>query len=99
LVTHSTLCKNPLSSSGAAAYVQDLLDVPSLTVLTPSMESWVILARLMKHMAIRGNLLPDAVTASILEANGVKTIYTNDRDFWKFPALKPVDPFEAHKHK
>ena len=28
-----------------------------------------------------------------LEANGIQTIYTNDRDFWKFPGLKPVDPF------
>ena len=39
------------------------------------------------------NLIPDAITASILEANGIQKVYTHDRDFWKFPGLKPVDPF------
>ena len=45
-------------------------------------------------MPLRGNLMTDAVIASQLEANGIKTIYTNDADFKKFPYLKVKNPLQ-----
>ena len=42
---------------------------------------------------VRGNLVPDAHVAAILLQNGVRTLYSNDRDFWKFEALNVLDPF------
>jgi len=94
IATHPGVFSNPLALNEAVSDIQEILDHPSVTVLAPSLESWAILARLVQKLHLRGNLISDAVTASILEANGVRTVYTNDRDFWKFPGLKPIDPFK-----
>jgi predicted nucleic acid-binding protein len=40
-----------------------------------------------------GNLVPDAHTAAILFQHGVRTLYSNDRDFRKFQSLDLRDPF------
>jgi predicted nucleic acid-binding protein len=46
----------------------------------------------------RGNLVPDAHLAALLRYYGVKTLYTHDRDFLKFPFLDVRDPLvEAGK--
>jgi predicted nucleic acid-binding protein len=42
---------------------------------------------------VRGNLVPDAHVAAILFQHGVRTLYSNDRDFRKFPSLELRDPF------
>jgi hypothetical protein len=42
---------------------------------------------------VRGNLVPDAHVATILFQHGVSTLYSNDRDFRKFPSLELRDPF------
>jgi uncharacterized protein len=46
-----------------------------------------------RDMPVRGNLVPDAHVATILFQHGVRTIYTNDRDFLKFESLEVRDPF------
>lgn len=97
LSTHMSVFATPFPPSVAAGHLQKIIDHPAARLLPPSPESWAILARLVKDFGLRGAVMSDAVTASILEANGIKTIFTNDRDFWKFPALKPVDPFRARK--
>ena len=94
IATNSNVFAHPLTPEEATADIQKVLEYPSLTILSPSMESWNILVGLAAKLHLRGNLIPDAVTASILEANGIRTLYTNDRDFWKFPNLKPIDPFK-----
>ena len=43
--------------------------------------------------AVRGNLVPDAHLATILFQHGVRTLYSLDRDFLKFPSLDVRDPF------
>ena len=42
------------------------------------------------HLA--GNLFHDARTAILMREHGVRTIYTRDTDFHRFPFLQPVDP-------
>ena len=42
---------------------------------------------------ICGNLVPDAQLAAILFQNGVRTLYTRDRDFRKFECFQVRDPF------
>ena len=44
---------------------------------------------------VRGNLVPDAHLAALLKQHGVKTLYTRDTDFRKFPFLEVRDPFAA----
>ena len=94
IATNLSVFSDPLTPEEALDDIQKIIDHPAVTVLSPSLESWTILCRLATELHLRGNLIPDAVTASILEVHGIRTVYTNDRDFWKFPALKPVNPFQ-----
>jgi predicted nucleic acid-binding protein len=48
---------------------------------------------MMNEVPVRGNLVPDAHLAVILKQHGVKTLWSRDRDFLKFPFLKLKDPF------
>jgi toxin-antitoxin system PIN domain toxin len=94
LSTSPAVCSHTLAPESAWADIDGIIHHPSTRLLTANNDSWVILARLMKELHLRGPVISDAVTASILEANGVRTLYTNDRDFWKFPALKPINPIK-----
>ncbi|HEY4855694.1 MAG TPA: hypothetical protein VIH98_03335, partial [Xanthobacteraceae bacterium] len=42
---------------------------------------------------VRGNLVPDAHVATILFQHGIRRLYSNDRDFRKFPSLELRNPF------
>ncbi len=42
---------------------------------------------------VRGNLVPDAHLAALLRQHGVSTLYTLDRDSYKFAFLDVRDPF------
>jgi len=41
---------------------------------------------------IAGNLVFDAHTAILMRENGIRTIYTRDADFNRFPFLVTIDP-------
>lgn len=50
-------------------------------------------AHVTANTTVRGNLVPDAHVAAILFQNGVRTLFSNDRDFRKFESLELRDPF------
>jgi toxin-antitoxin system PIN domain toxin len=91
--TNSSIYKSPLSPQAASDNINELINHPHIEILSSDKESWQIFEKLNKTIHLRGNLVPDAVLASILESNGIHRLYTHDRDFWKFPYLKPIDPF------
>ena len=93
--THASIFKFPLTPQAAVSNVASLLAHPRVTALSPSSDSWAIFQRLSGEFPLRGNLVSDAMAASVLEANGVRKIYTHDRDLWKFSFLKPVDPLSG----
>lgn len=91
--THPRIFSTPLSPDEALGNVSALLALPqvrAVSELEGFMEAY-------KHVSgetvVRGNLVPDAHIASILFQHGVRTIYSNDRDFRKFPALDVRNPF------
>ncbi len=47
------------------------------------------------EVVVRGNLVPDAHLAAILFQHGIRTLYSSDRDFRKFPTLDVRDPFAS----
>ena len=49
--------------------------------------------------AIAGNLVFDAHAAILMKEHGVKTIYTRDSDFHRFPFLKVVDPLQKSSER
>lgn len=86
--------EKPLTFREGRDRLKPLTDFPYLTMLSPSRASFEILLGYANRMPLRGNLMTDAVIASQLEANGIKTIYTNDGDFKKFPYLKVKNPLQ-----
>ena len=46
-------------------------------------------------LVVRGNLVSDAHLVALLRQHGVGTLYTNDRDFRRFRALRVINPFEG----
>jgi toxin-antitoxin system PIN domain toxin len=99
IATGNRILKEPLSTQDADAFIDNLISHPSVSILSPSRESWLIFQRYSQEMKLTGNLVTDAVIASQLEANGVKKLYSNDRDFRKFSYLKVIDPFQKKKQK
>ena len=57
------------------------------------MVSWTRTDTWRKRTPVRGNLVPNTHVAAILLQHGVRTLYTSDRDFRKFPSLDVRDPF------
>jgi toxin-antitoxin system PIN domain toxin len=93
IATHPRIFSAPLSPEEALGNISALIALPhvrAVSELDGFMDAY-------RHVAgetpVRGNLVPDAHVAAILLQHGVRTLYTNDRDFRKFPSLDVRDPF------
>jgi toxin-antitoxin system PIN domain toxin len=93
IATHPRIFASPLSPQQALENISALIELPhvrAVSELDGFMDAY-------RHVAgetpVRGNLVPDAHVAAILLQHGVRTLYTNDRDFRKFPTLDVRDPF------
>jgi toxin-antitoxin system PIN domain toxin len=91
--THSSIFKNPLSPAQALANIQALLDLPHCRLIREGEQCWRDYIELAAEAHPRGNLVPDTHLAALLKSNGIKRLYTRDRDFRRFEFLKVVDPF------
>ena len=91
--THPAIFKNPLSPAMAWSNISRLLARPRVRVIGEQSGFSGEYERVTGSFSVRGNHVPDAHLATILRQNGVKTIYTADADFRKFPFLEVVDPF------
>jgi uncharacterized protein len=93
IATHPRIFSAPLSPEEALGNISALIALPHVRVVS-ELEGFVDAYR---HVAsetpVRGNLVPDAHLAAILFQHGVRTLYSNDRDFRKFRLLDVRDPF------
>jgi len=93
IATHPRIFSAPLSPDEALGNVSALLELPHVRAVS-ELDGFVNAYR---HVAgdipVRGNLVPDAHIAAILFQHGVRTLYSNDRDFRKFQSLDLHDPF------
>lgn len=93
IATHPSIFSAPLTPDEALSNVQALLDLPQARVVSERdgfMEAYL---HVTGCTTVRGNLVPDAHVAAILFQNGVRTVYSNDRDLRKFEVLDVRDPF------
>jgi toxin-antitoxin system PIN domain toxin len=95
LSTHPAIFANPLTPDQAEQNVETLLALPHVRVLSEQEGFWDVYRVVTRDLATRGNDVPDAHLAALLRQHDVPTLYTNDRDFRKYPNLKVVNPFEA----
>ena len=95
ITTHPAVFHYPLTPKEAMTNIESLIDLPHTRFLAEEEGFWKIYNNLTAQTPVRGNLVPDAHLAAILRLHGVKTLYTNDRDFLKFPFLDVRDPLPS----
>jgi hypothetical protein len=94
IATHPSVFDRPLKPKEAMANIESLRSLPHSRFLSEEEGFWDVYCRLTNELPVRGNLVPDAHLAVILQQHGVKTLYTHDRDFRKFGFLNLRDPLE-----
>ncbi len=99
IATHPAVFDHPLSPDEAMANIETLLNLPHVRFLSEEEGFWNAYRTTTAEVPTRGNLVPDAHLAALLRHHGVKTLYTHDRDFLKFPFLDVQDPFAGDRTK
>ena len=93
IATHPRIFAAPLSPDEALGNVSALIGLPHVRVVSELDGFLDAYKHVAGEMPVRGNLVPDAHVAAILFQHGVRTLYSNDRDFRKFRSVDLRDPF------
>ena len=92
VVTSPRIFKKPTTTVQAVSVVDALLDSPSLRHLGEGPGYWHRLRELVAKGHVAGPKVHDARIAALCLEHGVRTLWTADRDFSRFPSLKCVNP-------
>lgn len=93
IATHPSIFAAPLTPQEALSNIVALLELPQVRVVTEQDGFIDAYTHVTDPMTVRGNLVADAHVAAILFQNGVRTLYSTDRDFRKFESLEVRNPF------
>lgn len=92
VVTHPKIWKKPSTPEQAVDQIAAWQESPSLRVLGDSTGVLSKLTQLAISGNVRGALIHDARIAACCLVGGVSELWTVDRDFSRFPALKTRNP-------
>jgi hypothetical protein len=92
IVTHSRIYKPPSPLSTALDQVEAWLESPSLVLLTETESYWTTMRRIVEASMVCGPQIHDARVAVLCQVNGVRELWTADRDFTRFPELMVRNP-------
>ncbi len=93
VVTHPKVFHPPTDLDTALDDLQSLLECPSLVLLGEGPAHATAMRQAITSSRASGNLVHDAHIAALLLDHGVRELWTADRDFSRFPALKIRHPF------
>ena len=92
VVTHPRIYAPPSSPEQAVAQLDAWFEAPDLMLLAEEFEHWARLKDQLVRARVAGPLAHDAKIAALCLANGISELWTADRDFGRFPALKTKNP-------
>ncbi len=92
IVTHPRIWSPPTPLEAALDQVAAWSESPGLVLLAESPGYWNRLAALCRAARVSGPLVHDARIAALCLHHGVDELWTADRDFSRFPALKTRNP-------
>ena len=95
IATHPAIFSSPLSHTDAAANVESLLALPHVRAPGEGERFWARYRDATTDAPVSGNLVSDAHLAALMLENGVRTIWTHDRDFRRFDRIEVHDPLAA----
>ena len=93
IATHPGIFSASLAPKEALRNVDALVGLPHVRLLAEEDGFLEIYREVTGTFPVRGNLVPDAHLVALLKQHGVRTLYTRDGDFRKFPFLDVRDPF------
>lgn len=95
IVTHPRVFKPPTPINSALDQIEAWLESPSLVLLHESPAHWSTLRRLLEVGHVVGPMVHDARIAALCLQHGVHELWSADRDFNRFPALRTRNPLVA----
>jgi hypothetical protein len=95
VVTHPRIFDPPTPRASALSDVEAWLESPPLVLLTEGPGYWGQFMELLAGGSIVGARVHDARIAAVCLASGVRELWTLDRDFSRFPALRTRNPLQA----
>jgi uncharacterized protein len=93
IATHPAVFEKPLRPPDAIANVDQLLALPHVQTIGEQDRFWDAYRRSAREADARGNLVSDAHVVALMVENGVRTIWTRDRDYRRFAGIEARDPF------
>jgi len=93
LSTHPSVFARPLSPEEASGNIERLMHQPHVQSPGEQEGFWDVYRAVAADVDARGNLVPDAHLVSLMIQNGVRTVWTHDRDYRKFTGIEVRDPF------
>ena len=91
VVTNPRIFRVPLRLDRAVAVVDDWLEQQAVEIVLPTPRHWSTLRQMLTEGQAGGPMTTDAHLAALSLEHGA-TIYTTDRDFTRFPAVRVVNP-------
>jgi toxin-antitoxin system PIN domain toxin len=95
IVTNRRVYDPPATIEQAVGFVDALLQSPGLALIGETDHHWPELRSLIASSRVTGGRVHDARIAAICVQHGVRELWSADRDFSRFPALKAVNPLVA----
>jgi len=92
IVTHPRIYSPPTPVERALDQVQAWTESPSLVLLCEAEDHWQHLRALLRSASATGAKVHDARVAALCIANEITELWTADRDFSRFSALKFRNP-------
>ena len=92
IVTHPRIYRPATPQGIALAAVRAWMDSPSLHMIGEGPDYFSRLEDLVRTGKVVGPMIHDARIAAICLDHGIRTFWTADRDFSRFPALKTKNP-------
>ena len=92
IITHPRIFSPPTPLEIALNQVDAWMEVPNLVFLMESEGYWQQLRTLLNGGKVAGPMVHDARIAALCLLHGVTELWTADRDFSRFPALKVRNP-------
>lgn len=92
VVTNPRIFKHPATQAEALDQLEAWMASPTVLLMHETSMHWSALRRLMEAGPIVGAQIHDARIVAICLQHGVRELWSADRDFKRFPALKVRNP-------
>jgi toxin-antitoxin system PIN domain toxin len=93
IATHPAVFARPMTAAEAIGNVEQLLARPHVRTTGEQERFWGRYREVSDDAVQAGNLVPDAHVVALMLENDVRTIWTRDRDYRRFPRIEVRDPF------